>query len=64
MYLRVHGFQTALLTPILSSKEALGVMGMGPPALPNIFSNDCCTLSGNVSQHVVATAHEVFHSRT
>ena len=34
-----------VLTPIRFSKRSLGVIGIAPPALPNIFSRDCWTLS-------------------
>lgn len=39
--------KTLSLTPIRFSNRSLGVIGISPPARPNILSNDCCTLSAN-----------------
>lgn len=41
------------LTPILFSNASLGVIGMLPPALPNILSSDFWTLSENKVQTTV-----------
>ena len=43
----------SILTPMRFSNRSLGVIGMLPPALPNFFSNDCCTLSVHTSNVVV-----------
>jgi len=41
------------------SNRSLGVIGMLPPALPNFFSSDCCTLSAQTPDtRPLVTVHD------
>ena len=42
----IHIQKRRVLTAILVSKLSDGTIGMAPPFLPNLRSNEFCTLSG------------------